>query len=464
MHPRQVFSGLLPHPPIVVPPVGGDRGEACRRTREACRAFARRLVAAGPARLVLVSPHAPRRRGALGFYAGARVAGDLGAFGAPRASVDLPNDSAFLEQLEAVAAERRLSTWRLPPAPLDHGAVVPLWFLAEAGWSGPTAVLSLSLPGAADLIELGRCVGESLERFGRSAALVASGDMTHRAIPGAPAGYDPRGVEFDRCFTEELRRGRLDRLLAIDPQLRAAAAEDATESVVLVGAALGFRVPRPEVLSYEHPFGVGYLVALFDDANERQDPPKDDSAGTRDEGGVGSALAVLPRIARESLRASFEGRRARLPRAEGELAERAPVFVTLRRRSNGELRGCVGSLVPRCSNLVDEVALGAIAAARRDPRFPPVRPEELDELSIEISVLGRSCPVADLGELDPRRYGVVVCDAEGRRGVLLPDLEGVDTVEQQVQIARRKAGIRDDVPVQIERFEVRKVRESEAGS
>lgn len=265
-----VFAGLHPHPPIVVPEVGRDRLAECRSTYEACRAFARRLVAHRPDRLVLLSPHAPRPPDGFGVQDGPRLVGDLSAFGAPQARVDLPNDLALARDVARAAAERGIPVYSLPPAPLDHGSVVPLVFLTREGYAGPTLVISLpAVPEPGKLVEFGRALGEALERARGRTAIVASGDMTHRAIPGAPAGYHPRAVEFDRTLVELVERGRLDAVPAIDPALREVAAEDAADTVTIAAAATDFRGRGTEVLSYEHPFGVGYLVAVLDEEEER---------------------------------------------------------------------------------------------------------------------------------------------------------------------------------------------------
>jgi MEMO1 family protein len=134
---------------------------------------------------------------------------------------------------------------------------------------------------------------------------------------------------------------------------------------------------------------------------------------------------------------------------------RAPVFVTLR-SSDGNLRGCIGSLAPVEGDVAAETARSAVLAASRDPRFPPVRADELEGLSIEVSVLLPEEPVEHLTDLDPARFGVVVRDARGRQGLLLPQVPGIDTPEMQVEIAKRKAGIEPSAPVSLRRFEVQK--------
>lgn len=130
---------------------------------------------------------------------------------------------------------------------------------------------------------------------------------------------------------------------------------------------------------------------------------------------------------------------------------RAGVFVSLKK--NGALRGCIGTIEPVQDNLAEEIIANAISAAVRDPRFLPVEEDELDELTYSVDVLKPAEPVHDIRELDPKRYGVIV-ECGSRRGLLLPDLEGVDTVEEQIDIARRKAFIGPHEPIRLYRFEV----------
>jgi len=142
-------------------------------------------------------------------------------------------------------------------------------------------------------------------------------------------------------------------------------------------------------------------------------------------------------------------------RIEDGDAPRAPVFVTLR-ESDGALRGCVGSLVASQVDVVTETARSAVLAATRDPRFPPVSAPELAALTVEVSVLEPEERVASASELDPHRYGVIVRDAFGRQGLLLPDIPGIDDASTQVEIARRKAGIDPEANVHLWRFGVQK--------
>ncbi|MBI4881048.1 MAG: AmmeMemoRadiSam system protein A [Planctomycetes bacterium] len=444
------FAGLLPHPPIVVPEVGQARLAECQATCAACREFAARLVAARPDRLLLVSPHAPRRTTTFGIYGGERLRGDLGRFGARAAAVDLKNDAEAAQGIEQAARRAGLEVWSIPQQPLDHGAVVPLRFLVEAGFAGPACVVSP--PAVQDLPALsafGGAIAEAYGALGGRPALVASGDMSHRVTPAAPSGYDPRGLEFDQALVGLAAAGELECIPRIDAALREAAGEDTTESITIVSAALGFHPSGAAVLSYEHPFGVGYLVAILHDGKRA-------AAGS-------PSLALLPAIAREAVQARLEQREPVLPEAEGRLREKAPVFVTIRRK-DGSLRGCMGSLHALHADLVAETADRALTAAFHDPRFPPVGKEEMRGLRIEVSVLGPCQRVSSLQELDPERFGVVVSDESQRRGVLLPAIEGVDSASAQIAIARRKAGIPEGDDVRVERFQVEKTGEPEEGA
>ena len=141
-----------------------------------------------------------------------------------------------------------------------------------------------------------------------------------------------------------------------------------------------------------------------------------------------------------------------------ELEERAGVFVSIHK--NGELRGCIGTFEPTRENVAEEIVANAISAATRDPRFPPVSSSELPSLDYNVDILTSPEPVESVEDLDAKKYGVIV-ECGGRRGLLLPDLEGVETVAQQIGICRMKAGIGPSEPVRLYRFEVRRFGESD---
>jgi AmmeMemoRadiSam system protein A len=158
-------------------------------------------------------------------------------------------------------------------------------------------------------------------------------------------------------------------------------------------------------------------------------------------------------LARQSLD-HYLARRGTLPPPTDlspELAGKAGVFVSLKK--HGQLRGCIGTFAPTQPNVAAEIIQNAVSAGTQDPRFPPVDAAELPELDISVDILSEPERADGLADLDPKRYGVIV--RRGRRsGLLLPDLEGVDRVEEQVAIAMQKAGISPAEEIELYRFSV----------
>ncbi len=406
------FSGLMCHAPIVHPQVGGERARDCVTTTRAMREVAARAVAGRPDRLVVISPHSPRHATSFAAWTG-RHRGDLGDFRAPQVAVDLADAPEVGRSLELPPVRDR-------PGWLDHGAMVPLSFLWEAGWRGPTAILALPWERGRDCEGLGR----RLAALPGSTSVIASGDMSHRLQPGAPAGFHPDAKRFDEAFVQALRNRDWEGLQ--HTPYREEAAEDVVDTTRVALGAAGEPL-HAEVLAYEGPWGVGYTEAVFRDPS----PP-------------------LYALARQAVVQAVTGE-GWSPASGGP--EGKAVFVTLRK--DGALRGCIGRLAPGTNDLWLEVADQARAAALRDPRFPRVGASELSALHYEVSVLETPEPVDGPHQLDPARFGVVVTDGR-RRGVLLPEIEGIDTVTEQIHHARRKAGIPPDQAVQLLRFEVRK--------
>ena len=455
-----IFAGLMPHAPILVPGVGRERLAEAAATAAAMKTVAEHAVAARPDTMVLVSPHSPRRPGAFGLWQTPRIRGSLGGFGSPGDRVDLPLDQAFVDRLAREAARRGLRTWGITHEPLDHGALVPLCYLGAAGWSGPTVIVSLNYPGEGGLEELGRAIVATAQALPRRIAVIASGDMSHRLTRSAPGGYNPEAHRFDETFIALLREGAFHQLPRIDAVLQEDAGEDVTDSTVVAAAAADYRTEGHRVLSYENPFGVGYGVAIL--FEPRSGGPADPAGGDAGAGAV-SRYEDLPAVARRAVAAKF-ARSAETPsfQAAGMLAERRAVFVTLRTRS-GELRGCRGRLAPKEHDLVRETWESALAAAFDDYRFPPLTVAELPGVRFSVTVLGELEPVVSHSSLDPAVYGVVVAAVDGRKGVLLPGIAGIDSVKQQLGIARQKAGIEPEEWVKLQRFRAKSYQETPPG-
>ncbi|MCX5999165.1 MAG: AmmeMemoRadiSam system protein A [Chloroflexi bacterium] len=169
---------------------------------------------------------------------------------------------------------------------------------------------------------------------------------------------------------------------------------------------------------------------------------------------LGRGMHPLVRLAKETVESYVRhGKVPEVRELTPEMKNQAGVFVSIKK--HGELRGCIGTFEPARANVAEEIVANAVSSATRDPRFPPVSSFELDDLSYSVDVLTRPEPVSGPSQLDPRKYGAIV-ESGRRKGLLLPDLEGVDTVEEQIDICRQKAGILPHEPIRLYRFEVQR--------
>ena len=253
---------LMCHAPIVLPEVGGRRSAECATTTAAMADVARRLVGSEPDVLVVITPHGPRRTGAWGILEGP-LGGDFGRFGAPHVAHQFAYDSAAAVTLRTQAGALGLATYAAAGNPLDHGALVPLHFVVHAGWRGRTLIVSLPWPGSDTEAAMGEAIAAAARVRGERWSVLASGDMSHRLIPGAPSGYHPGAKAFDEALVAAIDAGDLRRASAIDADLRDLAAEDAVDSIVVAAGAVGWDNTGHERLAYEGPFGVGYMEAVL---------------------------------------------------------------------------------------------------------------------------------------------------------------------------------------------------------
>jgi len=429
----------------MVPEVGRESIAGVRASIDAMAELTRRVVEAGAESVVLISPHARLEVDSFVAYEGPNVYGDFSNFQATGAEFSARVDEELLTAITRAAAADNYRVSMLVHELLDHGTAVPLYFLLRNGWHGQVVALGYSFLSNNDHLRFGSCIARAVDQVGRRVAFIASGDLSHRLKPEAPAGYNPSAHFFDEQVVKALRANEPERIVEIDHGLRRLAGECGFRSMlVAIGAASELPLSC-DVMSYEAPFGVGYLVAQITStpADLTGDNPED--------------LPGLARRAVETFTSTGEVLEPFISQ-EGLLAARAPCFVCLKTR-DGELRGCIGTIEPARDTLAQEIVANAISAATNDPRFDAVHETELADLVYSVDVLLPAEPAA-MEELDPSIYGVIVEDeSESRRGLLLPDIPGVETAAQQVEIAKRKAGISPETPVKLLRFKVERYRE-----
>jgi AmmeMemoRadiSam system protein A/AmmeMemoRadiSam system protein B len=451
-----VFTGIAPHPPIMVPEVGREASVEVRLSIEAMREFTRRLIESGAETVVLISPHAPLEASAFVAYQEPQLYGDFGNFRAPATIVEATLDEELLNAITSAARAEDYTVAGVRGHDLDHGISVPLYFLLRNGWQGKVVALGYSFLSSEDHLRFGSCIRRAIEATARPVGIVASGDLSHRLKPGAPAGFNTEAHLFDEEVVASLRACDPARIVNINQSLRKLAGECGYRSMLIALGATQDAEQACEVLNYEAPFGVGYLVAQV---SRKQPAPLQykklqEEAETETKSDDNEELTALARRAIEAFVCAGETLKAPLEL----LPEPSACFVCIK-TERGHLRGCIGTIEPTQESLAEEIIANAIGAATRDPRFPPIRPSELSYLRYSVDVLYEPEP-ATFDDLDPKVYGVIVEDSLGaRRGLLLPDIEGVETASEQVKIAARKAGIAPGLPLKLSRFRVERFRE-----
>lgn len=412
-----VYVGYVPHPPIIVPEIGRGEEKASQATIEAYDKLVGEIIKMDAKTILIVSPHAPLTDKGLAYLEGEHLSGSFGRFGAGQIKFTNQVDQEILQRI------REQITDAFPiQGELDHGVLVPLYYLKKAGWEGKIVVLSMPLHHAEDYGgKVGRILNDSPERC----ALLASGDLSHTLKEDGPYGYHPAGPKVDGLIVKSLKKDTA-LLRGIPQDLLEEAGQCGYNSLLF---ALGAKEGSVKVISYEGPFGVGYMVAEI----YRSSP--------------------IAGFARECLTYYLTAQPFDKLVIPGDhlLKDKKSCFVTLKK--DGQLRGCIGTVQPVRENLAAEIKHNAIAAGTQDPRFWPVEANELPLITVSVDVLGDMEKISAYEELDPQRYGVVVRRG-GKVGLLLPHLEGVDTVEEQVEIARQKAGIFPEEEVELWRFEV----------
>lgn len=432
------YACVSPHPPIIVPEIGRGREREVQRTLDALRQVAQEMRRHHPEVVVLMATHGPVHPRSFVILDAPWAEGDFGQWGAYQVRFRFPVAREAVHAIREETQHRGIPLQVVHQWDLDWSCTVPLYYLRPAVEGARLVVMNVSFLPPREHFRLGQAVRRALEKVGRPAAIIASADLSHRLSPEGPYGFDPAGPELDRRLEEAMARWDVEAVLSIPEELRERAGDDAVPSLsFLMGALAGLKV-RPRVLSHEGPWGVGYMVVAVEVEEVYPHHPLAQLAKEAVEAYIMRGEKVEPQLSPEAL--------AGLP-------QRAGVFVSIKTK-DGALRGCLGTIEPTCPTLAEEVVERAIESATRDPRFPPISPDELGDLTYTVDVLSPPERVRGPGELDPKRYGVIVRKGF-RKGLLLPDLEGVDTVDRQLAIAKAKAGIPlEDHEVELYRFTV----------
>ena len=256
-----VFGAIMPHPPIIIPFVGGKRLKEAERTQKALQEASKRLKSKEFDTIVVITPHGAVSQATVPVYGSPVFEGDFSNFGVSKPVFQFKGDT---ELAIAVVKENPDLCSRTPETILDHGVLVPMYYPTEAGIKKPILPIAIAFLSLRELYKFGKALASAAKKINRKIAVIASSDMSHRLTQDAPSGFDPHGKIFDEKLVDLVRRYDVSGILDFPSDLADAAGQDALWSIaILLGALDGVNV-KHEVLSYEGPFGVGYMVATFE--------------------------------------------------------------------------------------------------------------------------------------------------------------------------------------------------------
>lgn len=450
---------MVPHPPLIVPAVGRGGEAEIEETTKAYERVAEEIAALKPETIIITSPHSIMYADYFHISPRDSAKGSFISFGAPEVSFRETYDTDLVEAICDLAAESDFPAGTMGERDrhLDHGTMVPLWFIEKKYRDFKLVRTGLSGLPLTDHYKFGQMIAKAIEQTGRRTVIVASGDLSHKLQDYGPYGYAPEGPEYDKRIMDVMGRAAFGELLDFDETFCDKAAECGHRSFVIMAGAMDGRKVEAKVLSHQDVTGVGYGIGTFypGEADEERHFLDSYMAELRKKTeAMRASEDPYVSLARQSLENYIRtGRKISVPEGlpEEMLDTQAGAFVSIHKF--GKLRGCIGTIEGVRDSVAEEIINNAISASTEDPRFSPITEDELKWLEINVDVLGEAEYIYSMDQLDVKRYGVIVSKGY-RRGLLLPDLDGVDTPEQQVAIAKQKAGIRPDEEVKLQRFEV----------
>ncbi len=461
-----ISSYIFPHPPVVIPEIGKGEEAKASETINACRKAAGEIKSDSPSTIIIATPHGPFLQDYIYISAEEILKGDFARFGSKEISMHFKNNIPLLNSIIENAGEAGIYSGGLDDGimkeyriskGLDHGALVPLYYIAKEYTDFKLVHISVANLSLRDLYRFGMCISDAIQASDEKIVFVASGDLSHRLSHDSPYSYSPKGKEFDELFIYSIKNLDIENLLDIDEGLCESAGQCGLRSFIIMFGALDGYELKPELYSYEAPFGIGYSVAHFtagEKSNDSSILKKSDEKKQARLNLIKNAEDPYVRLARAALETYIRNNRIINPPedlAAEMLENRAGTFVSIKK--DGQLRGCIGTIEPIRENTAEEIIQNAISSGTRDPRFDAIEQDELDSLVYSVDVLKEPEPIKTIEELDIVKYGVIV--RLGRQsGLLLPSIEGVNTPEEQVAIALQKAGIKPGSSFSMERFEV----------
>lgn len=452
---------IMPHPPLIFPEIGGGEEKKIQPTIDSMRKVADEIAEIQPDTIIIISPHSIMYSDYIHISPGDSAQGNMSQFRAAQVEIQVEYDTDFVSQLEIASEQNGIPAGTLGEKDpgLDHATIIPLRFINEKYTDYKAVRIAPAGISFDELYEFGKTIRQVADKSEKDVVIVASGDLSHKLKSDGPYGFAKEGPEFDQLICKTIESGDFSIFMNIDPGFEEKAADCGLRGFIIMAGAFDKTSVDSKLLTYEGPFGVGYAVGSFKpgETDEGRDFLNKylevQAQKISDERSKEDEYVRLARSTVEELAINHKEYKPDYELPDTMTDEKAGVFVSIKK--DGELRGCIGTTGPVTANVGEEIIRNAISASSEDPRFPPIVKNELNRLSYSVDVLKPPEDIPDKSMLDVKKYGVIV-SLGMKRGLLLPNLDGIDNVDEQIRIAMQKAGIplSDIDRVSLQRFEV----------
>ncbi len=483
------FQGavFVPHPPIIIPEVGEGRERAAKATIDGMHEVAKAVSKIKPEVIICITPHGTVFDDGVCIIDEPTISGDLSQFGFQNLTIkkeinqELTHELCnLLEEVDIshIAMTKKLSKKFGVNVFLDHGCFVPLYYIDKEYTDYKILHITIGYTSIVEHYEIGMAIRKALNNCQKRGLILGSGDLSHALSNSGPYKYNENGPLFDKLIIKHLEEGNFNEILKLSPDLVENAATCAFRPFIMMAGAFDSFDVESKLFSYEGPFGVGYATGLIRPKIncERKSHMEDylefimkEQAQRllKEDNYIKLARETIYNYIKNQSKLNFSEYKNEILKsytikqklfkkeAEDFIKEveetKSGCFVSL--HANGQLRGCIGTILSTADNLAEEIIYNAISACSRDNRFSPVALKELPFIEISVDILSEPIKINSIDELDVNEFGIIVTSGN-KRGVLLPKLEQITTVANQIEIAKKKAGIKDNETFYIEKFKV----------
>lgn len=447
---------MVPHPPMIIPGVGKGSEITIKKTIDSYEEISKEIASLEPDTIIISSPHSVMYSDYFHISPGHSADGSFVSFGDDKTHFNEEYDVDLVLEIEKECKKASFPAGTLgeKDSSLDHGTMVPLYFIRKRYHNFKIVRIGLSGLSLAEHYQFGMIIQSTIERSNKRIVYIASGDLSHKLQTNGPYGFVKEGPIYDERIIKTMSLGNFGELLEYDESFLDKVSECGHRSFTIMAGVFDGISVQSKFYSHEDITGVGYGICSYYPEYLDNNRKYLDRYLEKEK----KRIQMLPNdsyvsLARKTIHEYIKnGKVISVPNdLPMEFNYRAGVFVSLHKF--GLLRGCIGTFLPVTNSIAEEIIRNAIASSTEDDRFSPVRIDELDYLEINVDVLSTPEKISSIEELNPKKYGVIVSSGF-KRGLLLPDLDGIDTIDKQISIARRKGNIKDDEEIRLERFEV----------